>query len=208
MSSIQLIQAIRSEGTSTRLPKGQWRLDDQGAQRPRIVVDEESADVTDVAVDRRDPVGADQARALQTRVTLSPAGGLRRGAALRTRSPEESAERPGVRHRVALTEQRDLAPAERLVGVHARTAPDLLAAQADDDLAARPIGVANRNRRQQNPPTRQPVARVDDEITHGPVPVVEVDVVHAPDVAVGRMKSESDEVLELLHHRIHRTDRA
>src|SRR5262245_14449155 len=77
------------------------RLDDQAAQRPRLVVDEESADVTDVAVDRRDPVGADQTRALETRVALSPAGGLRRSAALRTRSPEESAGRPGVRHRVA-----------------------------------------------------------------------------------------------------------
>jgi hypothetical protein len=40
------------------------------------------------------------------------------------------------------------------------------------------------------------------------VPIVEVDVVHAPEVAVDRVKGESDEVFKLLYHRIHRTDRA
>src|SRR5262249_39383086 len=97
--------------------------DDHAAQGPRSIVEQETVDVTDVAVDGRDSVVAEQPRAPEARATRTPARPRR------ARAPEESAECPVVRHRVALPKQGDRAATDRLVAVHARAAADLLAAE-------------------------------------------------------------------------------
>jgi hypothetical protein len=46
------------------------------------------------------------------------------------------------------------------------------------------------------------VSSVDDEIAAGPVPIVEVDVVHAPDISVDRVDRESEQLVYSLQHRL------
>ena len=101
---------------------------------------------------------------------------------------------------VALAEQNRVLVGDRLVGVDAWTFPNLFAAQRHHHLAMTPVYPVYRGWRQKDSASRQPVSGVDDKITDCPALVVEVQIMHASDVTVGRVEREPQEIVDAAQH--------
>ena len=107
---------------------------------------------------------------------------------------------PVCRESVVL-EQRDLVLArDGTVSVDVGAPLDLLTRERHDDPPPGRIDLAHRHRRDQHLASREPSARVHDEVTHGPVHVVEVAILDFADRAVRRRQMEAREVLHADEH--------
>src|SRR5262245_12183434 len=190
-------------------------VDDDVADRPRLVVDQEIFDVAEVAVGRVDVVAHHVTRAPQMRVGVLALADdllldltvdgvrLRRGGGqhgIRELSPPIRAV-PVVGIPVILREGDFPLPVDRPVGLHRRTVAHLLLRQR----RAQPRGSGNRlkrERRDQYLSARQPRPGVDDEITDRPGLIVEVQILNATDVAVHRLDRDALEMTGRPEHAV------
>ena len=113
---------------------------------------------------------------------------------------------PGVRtvpvRRVTVVLQQGdfVLPRDRPMRVDVRTPLDLLAREIDDDVLAVDVDAANRHRRDEHLSSRQPASRIHDEVSHGPVDIVEIAGLYFADRAVGGREVEPNEVLHADEH--------
>src|SRR6266508_731337 len=188
------------------------RVDDEVADGPRLVVDEKVFHVAEVAVGRLDVVAHHVARAAEIGVhALTLAGEHLLFDLVRLQRCDRHA---GVRE-VGGARVRDLTPAERSdpvigiavvpgvidlqipvdgpIGVDRRAVLDLILRQRR--LQPRGTGDrAEREGRDEHLPAGQPRAGLDDVVANRPRVVVEVKVLRAADVAVGRLDRDSLEL--------------
>ncbi len=152
-------------------------VDQQITDLPTTVVDDHVLDVTDVAVS---PV---EMAAAQAPYTLKGARNRRmRG-------------RRSIRGVCGHTHARGSV----CVCPRVRAVADLIARQSHLEPPSRPVWLTDADGRDEKR-LRQPHPRADDEIMDGPVPVIDMTVSNAPDVAVERLQSEVFEVPESSQH--------
>src|SRR5215470_1606681 len=177
------------------------RVDDAVADRPRLRVDEEVLDVAELAVGRLDVVAHHVARAPEIGIRVLPLPRLhlllecrRLGRRDRERRMGQLAPaigtEPVVRIAVVLREGDLTLAVDRAIGVDRRAVLHLLLGQRGPE----PRGAGHQpkgERRDQHAAAREPCPGVDDEIANRPGPIVEIQILHAADIAVHRLDRDA-----------------
>src|SRR5262249_6687654 len=183
---------------------------DHIANGPGAIVDGKVFYVTDIAVERGEVVPGHIADASELGVALRcplARGHLRRHWVYRWRRRrnawvrEESPPiwpRPVIRIAVVARQFDLLLAIDWLVGVDRWAPLHLVSTERDRDAVSG--RAANGDRRDEHLTSRKPGPRVDHQVPHGPRPVVEVEILHAADVTVGRCDSDSFELASRPQH--------
>ena len=78
--------------------------------------------------------------------------------------------------------------------------PDLLAGQADLNEVFFPVDSRHRDRRNQHLSICEPCTGLDDQVTHGPAMIVEINVADCPDFPVGCLEIQPNQLLQSVNH--------
>src|SRR6185437_1751716 len=200
------------------------RIDDQKPDRPGLIVEDEVIERSDRTVGCQDFIAGDFVTTAQVnigRVALLVDASfdfardrgidrlLRRNERLgrctdprirQHRGSPQPVALPVVRVSVIVVVVDLVLTGNRLVGVDARTVPDLLLRQVDVDNFVAPVDPAHRSRGDQHDASAQPAAGGDDQVTDRPTLVVEIDILHLAQFAIARADTQARQFPDSMQH--------